>query len=65
MARITPLSPTLNMCDKKHAWLAIQQTCLSDTQSRAKQRSELKAAEGIALQKDKIYCPQIHFGVLI
>ena len=51
--------------DKKHDWLVIHQKCLKDTHVRAKQYSEQKAAESIALQKDKIYCPRIEVDELV
>ncbi|KAL6485918.1 hypothetical protein MHYP_G00053100 [Metynnis hypsauchen] len=51
--------------DKKNDWLAVHQQRLSDAHAKAKQYSELKAAERIALQKDKVYCPKIETGALV
>ena len=45
--------------DKKLDWLAVHQQRLKEAHSRAKEYAEQKAAERIALQRDKVYCPAI------
>ncbi|KAL6481098.1 hypothetical protein MHYP_G00091780 [Metynnis hypsauchen] len=51
--------------DKKNDWLAVHQQRLSGAHAKAKQYSELKATDRIALQKDKVYCPKIEIGALV
>lgn len=45
--------------DNKHDWLAVHQKRLRDAHAKAKEYSELKAAERVAFHKDKVHCPPI------
>ncbi|KAL2095623.1 hypothetical protein ACEWY4_007771 [Coilia grayii] len=46
-------------------WLAVHQRRLKEAHARAKAFSEQKAAERMALQQGKVYCPQIDIGQLV
>lgn len=53
------------MVDHNHGWLALHQQWLSEAHARTKEYFELKAAECISLQKDKVYCPKIDVDSLV
>lgn len=46
----------------KFDWLAVHQQRLQEAHARAKEYAEQKAAERIALQGDKVYCPTVEVG---
>lgn len=51
--------------DQKHDWLFVHQRRLNDAHARAREYSELKAAERISLHKDKIYWQKIEVRALV
>lgn len=48
--------------DRKLDWIAVHQQRLRDAHARAKEYAEQKAAERIALQRNKVYCPPVEVG---
>lgn len=48
-----------------HDWLAVHQKRLMEAHARAKEFSEQKAAERIASQQGKVYCPPIAIGQFV
>lgn len=46
-------------------WLAVHQKRLKEAHARAKAFTEQKAAERMALQKGKVYCPPIDIGQVV
>lgn len=51
--------------DNKQDWLSVHQERLRQAHERAREYSEQKAAERIALQHDKVYCPPVDNGQLV
>ncbi|KAK2914601.1 hypothetical protein Q8A73_005195 [Channa argus] len=48
--------------NNKLEWLAVHQQRLKEAHAKAKEYAEQKAAECIAIQSDKVYCPAIAIG---
>lgn len=51
--------------DRKQDWLSVHQERLRQAHERAREYSEQKAAERIALQNEKVYCPPVDVGQLV
>lgn len=51
--------------DHKQDWLSVHQERLRQAHERAREYSEQKAAERVALQNEKVYCPPIGMGQLV
>lgn len=51
--------------DRKQDWLSVHQERLRQAHLRAREYSEQKAAERIALQNEKVYCPTVDIGQLV
>lgn len=51
--------------DRKLDWLSVHQERLRQMHERAREYSEQKAAERVALQNEKVYCPPIGIGQLV
>lgn len=53
------------MTDDRPNWLAVHQERPQEAHSRAQECAERKAAERVALQKEREYCPPIDVGQLV
>lgn len=51
--------------DDKPDWLIAHQERLHDAHARARECAERKAAERVALQQEKVYCPPVGVGELV
>ncbi len=51
--------------DDKPDWLAVHQERLRDAHTRAREFAERKAAERVAQQQEKVYCPLVDVGQLV
>lgn len=51
--------------DCKQDWLSAHQERLRQAHERAREYSEQKAAERVALQNEKVYCPPVDIGQLV
>lgn len=53
------------LSDRKQDWLSVHQERLRQAHERDLEYSEQKAAERIALQNEKVYCPTVDIGQLV
>lgn len=51
--------------DRKQDWLSVHQERLRQAHEKAREYSEKKAAERIALQNEKVFCPPVDIGQLV
>lgn len=51
--------------DRKQDWLSVHPERLRQAHDKARMYSERKAAERVALQNEKVYCPPVELGQLV